>query len=131
VDNISTAWPLVCIPRAGHCKTIDEPHECIREITRFLNTVEGVRNRYKTSEALVPVPAPHDGDGSHSPGKLFRRLRAIMPPEADMPPLDLPDVVILPQAILPDVVVVPIGGEGQQEAAAAAAAAIGFLSSGK
>lgn len=100
------AWPLVCIPRAGHCKTIDEPHECVREITRFLNSVEGVRNRYKTSEALIPTSSHHDvNDGSQSPGKLFRRLRAIMPPEADVPPLNLPDVVILPQAILPDVVV--------------------------
>ncbi|CAE7826613.1 unnamed protein product [Symbiodinium microadriaticum] len=106
VDNISTAWPQVCIPRAGHLKLIDEPHECVREVTRFLTTVEGVRNRYKTSEALIPRQTSHDGpDGSHSPGKLFRRIRAIMPADEDMPSLDLPNVVILPQAVLPDVVV--------------------------
>ena len=107
VEHISTAWPHVCIPRAGHLKLIDEPHECVREITRFLNTVEGVRNRYKTSEALIPRQTSHDGpnDGSQSPGKLFRKIRAIMPAEEDVPSFDLPPVVILPQAVLPDVVV--------------------------
>ena len=107
VDNISTAWPLVCIPRAGHCKAIDEPHECVREITRFLNTVEGIRNGYKVSEALVSTRSRSFDDSIQSPGKIFRRLKAILPAAVPNDELsgDLPSVVILPQAYLPDVVV--------------------------
>eukprot|EP01040_Poterioochromonas_malhamensis_P019201 gene19201-22621_t len=40
VDNIPTAWPLVIIPRASHCKLLEEPAACIREMSKFLNTVE-------------------------------------------------------------------------------------------
>jgi L-proline amide hydrolase len=40
VDNIDTCWPLIEIPRAGHCKLCDEPLECIRHIVKFLNVVE-------------------------------------------------------------------------------------------
>lgn len=107
VDHITTAWPLVCIPRAGHCKTIDEPHECIREITRFLNTVEGIRHGYHAPEALVSTRSRSFDDSIQSPGKLFRRLKAIMPASlpSDEIPDNLPQVVILPQAVLPDVIV--------------------------
>lgn len=107
VDHITTAWPLVCIPRAGHCKTIDEPHECIREITRFLNTVEGIRNGYHTPEALISTRSRSFDDSMQSPGKLFRRLKAIMPANVVNDEIngELPQVVILPQAVLPDVIV--------------------------
>lgn len=113
VDAITSAWPLVFIPRAGHCKTIDEPHECIREITRFLNTVEGIRNGYKVSEALVSTRSRSFDDSMGSPGKIFRRLKAILPPtsEDDANEGDLPPVVILPQAVLPDVIIVPPGDD--------------------
>lgn len=105
VDGISSAWPLVCIPRAGHCKTIDEPHECVREITRFLNTVEGIRHGYKASEALISRRSFDDAMGS--PGKIFRRLKAILPPPSqdECGGEELPPVVILPQAVLPEVVI--------------------------
>jgi L-proline amide hydrolase len=43
VDNIPTAWPLVVIPRASHCKLLEEPAACIREMSKFLNTVEACR----------------------------------------------------------------------------------------
>lgn len=45
VDHIPTAWPLVKIPRAAHCKLIDEPQLCVSEIAKFLNTVESIRLR--------------------------------------------------------------------------------------
>lgn len=43
VNNIPTAWPLITIPRASHCKLLEEPHICIQEITKFLHTVEMCR----------------------------------------------------------------------------------------
>lgn len=132
VDGISTAWPAVTIPRAGYCKLIDEPQECVRQITRFLNTLEGARNRFKATSAVSlrptelsssnlgdPTPgSPHRvrassgsfDNATASPGKLFRR---ILPHPcgqdglsllADESLTELPPVVILPQAVLPSVV---------------------------
>ena len=43
VDSIPTAVPLVTIPRAGHCKLIDEPQLCNEAMLKFLHTVESVR----------------------------------------------------------------------------------------
>jgi len=43
VKNIPYAWPLVTIPRASHCKLIDEPHACAEVIVKFLSTVDAVR----------------------------------------------------------------------------------------
>jgi L-proline amide hydrolase len=40
VDRVPLAWPLVVVPRAGHCKLLDEPQLCIKEINRFLQTIE-------------------------------------------------------------------------------------------
>jgi len=40
VDSIPTAWPLVTIPRAAHCKLIDEPQLCVEAIARFLFAIE-------------------------------------------------------------------------------------------
>lgn len=40
VDNIPTAWPLIVIPRASHCKLLEEPRVCIAEMAKFLHTVE-------------------------------------------------------------------------------------------
>mmetsp|Transcript_23047 Transcript_23047/g.38991 ORF Transcript_23047/g.38991 Transcript_23047/m.38991 type:complete len:450 (-) Transcript_23047:371-1720(-) len=133
VDSISTAWPAVTIPRAGYCKLIDEPHECIKQITRFLNTLEGVHHRYKVSTAValrrpessnggdIPSSSPRQRSASGSfdnncasPGRLFRRLLPNSPAvdekslslldENSLPPMDLPPVVILPQAVLPSVI---------------------------
>jgi L-proline amide hydrolase len=47
VDDIQTAFPLVTIPRAAHCKLIDEPQLCVNSILRFLNTVEAIRDQTK------------------------------------------------------------------------------------
>jgi proline-specific peptidase len=43
VNRIPTCWPLVMIPRAGHCKLMDEPHLCLDVMKKFLNTVESAR----------------------------------------------------------------------------------------
>lgn len=43
VDNIPTCWPLVIIPRAGHCKLCDEPQLVVQSIEKFLNTSEATR----------------------------------------------------------------------------------------
>eukprot|EP00040_Diaphanoeca_grandis_P041890 m.263729 g.263729 ORF g.263729 m.263729 type:complete len:336 (-) comp51811_c0_seq1:127-1134(-) len=43
VDSISTAHPIVHIPRAGHCKIIDEPQLCCEVIAKFLVSVEVAR----------------------------------------------------------------------------------------
>ena len=40
VDNIPFSWPLVKIQRASHCKLCDEPLLCIKETTKFLDTIE-------------------------------------------------------------------------------------------
>jgi len=40
VHNLPFAWPLVCIPRAGHCKLCDEPQICCKEFLKFLTTVD-------------------------------------------------------------------------------------------
>jgi len=42
VDSIPMAWPLVTIPRAAHCKLLDEPQLCVEAIARFLLTVEEI-----------------------------------------------------------------------------------------
>jgi hypothetical protein len=120
---------------------IDEPHECINQISRFLNTLEGVRNRYKVTSALSLRPQDQKRSGSNlsdtnppggspgrqrsasgsfdnfcaSPGKLFRRILpqpegttdgsvSLISGDVEIPRLDLPPVVILPQAVLPNVV---------------------------
>jgi proline-specific peptidase len=43
VDSIPTAWPLVTIPRAAHCKLLDEPVLCCDAIARFLFTCDTTR----------------------------------------------------------------------------------------
>mmetsp|Transcript_5262 Transcript_5262/g.10699 ORF Transcript_5262/g.10699 Transcript_5262/m.10699 type:complete len:93 (+) Transcript_5262:3-281(+) len=45
VDSIPTAWPLVTIPRAAHCKFLDEPQLCVDAIQKFLNTCDLTRRR--------------------------------------------------------------------------------------
>eukprot|EP00596_Hydrurales_sp_CCMP1899_P007528 CAMPEP_0119043228 /NCGR_PEP_ID=MMETSP1177-20130426/19660_1 /TAXON_ID=2985 /ORGANISM="Ochromonas sp, Strain CCMP1899" /LENGTH=185 /DNA_ID=CAMNT_0007010911 /DNA_START=505 /DNA_END=1062 /DNA_ORIENTATION=- len=40
VDNITTAVPLVHIPRAAHCKLIDEPYVVVNILSDFLKTCE-------------------------------------------------------------------------------------------
>ncbi len=111
VDNIPSAFPLVCIPRAGHCKTIDEPHEVVREIVKFLNTVEGIRHGYDRSTALAPRKS-FDETVCPSPGRIFHRIKAIMPPQPvdELGADELPPVVILPQATLPDVIYIKEDG---------------------
>jgi L-proline amide hydrolase len=49
VDAIPAAWPLVTIPRAAHCKLLDEPHLCIAHLARFLSSIEAARR-------LPPAP---------------------------------------------------------------------------
>ncbi len=43
VERVETSWPLVIIPRAAHCKLLDEPLLCIQVMAKFLNTVEITR----------------------------------------------------------------------------------------
>ena len=43
VDSIPTAWPLVTIPRAAHCKLLDEPQLCCDAMYKFLYTCEATR----------------------------------------------------------------------------------------
>jgi L-proline amide hydrolase len=45
VNNIRNAWPLVTIPRAGHCKLLDEPQLVVAEITKFLDAIEEARDK--------------------------------------------------------------------------------------
>lgn len=40
VNNVSTAWPLVTIKRASHCKLLEEPQDCIEAMHKFLSTIE-------------------------------------------------------------------------------------------
>ena len=44
VDSIPTAWPLLTIPRAAHCKLIDEPQLCCDAIYKFCFTCEATRS---------------------------------------------------------------------------------------
>jgi pimeloyl-ACP methyl ester carboxylesterase len=43
VDSIPTAWPLVTIPRAAHCKLLDEPQLCCAAMYKFVFTCESTR----------------------------------------------------------------------------------------
>ena len=43
VDSIPTAWPLVTIPRAAHCKLLDEPQLVCAAAAKFLHTCETTR----------------------------------------------------------------------------------------
>lgn len=43
VDSLPHAWPLVVIPRAAHCKLIDEPHACCAQVVKFISTIEHTR----------------------------------------------------------------------------------------
>ena len=43
VDSIPTAWPLVIIPNAAHCKELDEPQVVAAETAKFLHTCEKTR----------------------------------------------------------------------------------------
>ena len=45
VDSIATSWPLMTIPRAAHCKLIDEPQLCCEAMLKFLTTVDIIRKR--------------------------------------------------------------------------------------
>lgn len=40
VKNIRNCFPLVTIPRAAHCKTLDEPQLCVEEVLKFIENVE-------------------------------------------------------------------------------------------
>ena len=44
VDSIPTAWPLVVIPRAAHCKLLDEPVLCAAAVAKFLHTCDRTRD---------------------------------------------------------------------------------------
>ena len=54
---------------------LSEPHECIKQMTRFLNTLEGVRNRYKVSSAVSLRPTERSGSNlsDHAPGSPRQR----------------------------------------------------------
>ena len=43
VDSIPTAWPLMLIPRAAHCKLLDEPQLVVAAVAKFLHTCEETR----------------------------------------------------------------------------------------
>ena len=43
VDHIPYAWPCICIPRAAHCKLLDEPQLCCKATFKFLETVHAMR----------------------------------------------------------------------------------------
>lgn len=43
VDSIPTAWPLMMIPRAAHCKLLDEPQLVVGAVAKFLHTCEKTR----------------------------------------------------------------------------------------
>ena len=43
VDSIPTAWPLVVVPRAAHCKLLDEPVIVTDHVAKFLHTCEKTR----------------------------------------------------------------------------------------
>lgn len=45
VDHLPHCWPLVVIPRASHCKLMEEPQLCIDQMVKFLDSVEAVRQR--------------------------------------------------------------------------------------
>eukprot|EP01043_Picozoa_sp_COSAG02_P034429 COSAG02_NODE_2405_length_8933_cov_133.975209_4_plen_221_part_00 len=51
VDSIPGAVPLLTVPRAGHCKLIDEPEFCCKEIAKFLDTIEAMRAQLMASMA--------------------------------------------------------------------------------
>ena len=68
VDSIPAAHPLVTIPRAGHCKLIDEPQLCCDAIERFVACNEAAAEAAaaavaresaarREAEAVLP-PAP-------------------------------------------------------------------------
>lgn len=40
VDHIPHCWPLVVVPRASHCKLLEEPQLCIDHMVHFLDSVE-------------------------------------------------------------------------------------------
>ena len=42
VDHLQYAWPLVVIPRASHCKLLEEPFLCNDAMKKFLNTIENI-----------------------------------------------------------------------------------------
>lgn len=42
-ESLPCAWPVVTVPRAAHCKLIDAPFVCCREIVKFLETIESTR----------------------------------------------------------------------------------------
>jgi hypothetical protein len=50
VDHLPFAWPCVCIPRAAHCKLLDEPVLCCEATYKFLETVNAMRSQAAGSE---------------------------------------------------------------------------------
>jgi proline iminopeptidase len=44
VDNIPKCWPLITVPRAAHCKLLDEANACCEIIMKFVDTTENVQN---------------------------------------------------------------------------------------
>ena len=42
-SGIPAGWPLVTIPRAAHCKLLDEPQLCADHLARFLASTEAAR----------------------------------------------------------------------------------------
>lgn len=47
VDNIKHCHKLVTIPRASHCKLIDEPEACVEEVYKFVGATERFVSEYQ------------------------------------------------------------------------------------
>jgi pimeloyl-ACP methyl ester carboxylesterase len=39
-DALTNAWPVVVVPRASHCKLLEEPEICIEAMAKFLRAVD-------------------------------------------------------------------------------------------
>ena len=69
VDSIPGAVPLLTVPRAGHCKLIDEPQFCCKEIAKFLDTIEAMRAQLMASmppPTTVEIGLPPEPEVQHS-----------------------------------------------------------------
>lgn len=64
VERIPRAWPLVTIPRAAHCKLMDEPHLVVEEVRKFLAAVEEERLMPPPSTSAVAVAGGETSDGN-------------------------------------------------------------------
>ena len=43
VNAIPKCWPLITIPRAAHCKLLDEPNVVCDVIIKFVDTTENAK----------------------------------------------------------------------------------------